>query len=142
VPINDPLAQSNVISWHGLERLREFADFSWCTGSGYILRREALLDIGGFPTSGLTEDVHSSINMMAKGWKTAYVPEALQYGLIPDSYYAHLKQFVRWVSLPNVAAYHLSLIRGIRVLVDVSSVLLSVSTWTEIRLVSLLQGNE
>ncbi|KAH7382529.1 nucleotide-diphospho-sugar transferase [Phaeosphaeria sp. MPI-PUGE-AT-0046c] len=96
VPVNDPLAQANIISWHGLERLRDFADFAWCTGSGYIMRREALLDIGGFPTSGLTEDLHTSINMMAKGWKTAYVPEALQHGLIPDNYYAHLKQFVRW----------------------------------------------
>jgi cellulose synthase/poly-beta-1,6-N-acetylglucosamine synthase-like glycosyltransferase len=36
--------------------------------------------------------------MMAKGWKTAYLPEALQYGLIPNSYYGHLKQFLRWVS--------------------------------------------
>jgi cellulose synthase/poly-beta-1,6-N-acetylglucosamine synthase-like glycosyltransferase len=111
VPVNDPLSQSNVISWHGLERLREFADFSWCTGSGYVLRREALLDIGGFPTSGLTEDVHLSINMMTKGWKTAYVPEALQHGLIPDTYYAHLKQFVRWVSFQNIVTIRLSLIQ-------------------------------
>jgi cellulose synthase/poly-beta-1,6-N-acetylglucosamine synthase-like glycosyltransferase len=128
VPINDPLAQSNVVSWHGLERLRDFADFSWCTGSGYVLRRKALLDIGGFPTSGLTEDVHSSINMMTQGWKTAYVPEALQYGLIPDTYDAHLKQFVRWVSLLEVPTIGPSLIRGTRILVDVSSVSVSVST--------------
>lgn len=84
------------------------------------MRREALLDIGGFPTTGLTEDVHTSINMMARGWKTAYAAEALQYGLIPDSYYAHLKQFVRWVSLLEAPTTPLFLTPSTRVLADAS----------------------
>ncbi|PVI03409.1 glycosyltransferase family 2 protein [Periconia macrospinosa] len=96
VPINDPLEQSNVISWHGQDLLRDNANWAWNSGSGYVLRRQALQEIGGFPTKGLTEDVQSSVNMMAKGWKTAYLPEELQWGLIPETYHAHLKQFVRW----------------------------------------------
>jgi cellulose synthase/poly-beta-1,6-N-acetylglucosamine synthase-like glycosyltransferase len=61
------------------------------------MRRQALLSIGGFPTTCLTEDVYSSMLMMSKGWKTAYIPEALQYGLVPDTFEAHIKQLVRWV---------------------------------------------
>jgi cellulose synthase/poly-beta-1,6-N-acetylglucosamine synthase-like glycosyltransferase len=72
---------------------------AWNTGSGYILRREALVQIGGFPTDCLVEDIQTSMNMMAKGWKTRYVPEALQYGLVPPSYLGHIKQWVRWVSV-------------------------------------------
>jgi cellulose synthase/poly-beta-1,6-N-acetylglucosamine synthase-like glycosyltransferase len=74
------------------------ADIAWNTGSGFILRRQALSDIGGFPTDCLVEDVHSSMLMMSKGWKTAYVAESLQYGLMPESFLGHIKQFTRWVS--------------------------------------------
>ncbi|CZR65921.1 uncharacterized protein PAC_15821 [Phialocephala subalpina] len=30
-----------------------------------------------------------------QGWKTAYVAESLQYGLMPESYLGHIKQFTR-----------------------------------------------
>lgn len=61
------------------------------------MRREAVDDIGGFPTDVLTEDITSSMMAMAEGWKTIYIPEALQWGLVPDTYAAHIKQVVRWV---------------------------------------------
>lgn len=62
-----------------------------------MLRREALESIGGFLTECLVEDIQSSMEMMAKGWRTAYLGEKLQFGLVPDTYHVHLKQFVRWV---------------------------------------------
>lgn len=40
--------------------------------------------------------------MMAKGWKTGYLAESLQYGLMPDYYLAHVKQFTRWVSIDTL----------------------------------------
>lgn len=85
--------------WRGIEILKDAGNFAWNTGSGFVVRRVALHDIGGFPTHCLIEDVQSSMNMMANGWKTAYLSEALQYGLMPDTYFAHLKQYVRWVSI-------------------------------------------
>jgi hypothetical protein len=63
------------------------------------VRREAVEDIGGFPTDCLVEDICSSMLMIAEGWKTTYIPEGLQYGLVPETYAAHVKQFTRWVSL-------------------------------------------
>ncbi|KAH8126285.1 nucleotide-diphospho-sugar transferase [Trichoderma asperelloides] len=81
VQMNDPLGQANLVG---------------IPIPGYILRREALKDIGGFPTECLTEDVQTSMNMMARGWKIAYLPTALQYGLVLDTYLSHVKQFVRW----------------------------------------------
>jgi cellulose synthase/poly-beta-1,6-N-acetylglucosamine synthase-like glycosyltransferase len=71
---------------------------AWNTGSGWVLRAEALADIGGFPVDCLIEDVYSSMLMMSKGWKTIYIAEALQYGLVPETYLAHIKQLTRWVS--------------------------------------------
>jgi len=65
------------------------------------MRRAAIDDIGSFPEDCLTEDVCSSVMAMAAGWRTAYLPEALQWGLVPDTYGAHVKQLVRWVSSPS-----------------------------------------
>jgi len=78
--------------------LRDHAGAGWNLGSGWIIRRLAVDDIGGFPTDCLVEDVCSSMIMLAHGWKTAYIPEGLQYGLVPETYIAHVKQMTRWVS--------------------------------------------
>ena len=38
----------------------------------------------------------TSLLLCDKGWKTAYVWEPLQWGLVPDSYAGHAKQAMRW----------------------------------------------
>lgn len=68
----------------------------WCTGSGWIIRRSALDAIGGFPLGSLTEDILTSMLLLTKGWRVANVPEALQYGLMPETFSAQCKQHVRW----------------------------------------------
>ncbi|CAJ2504745.1 Uu.00g121390.m01.CDS01 [Anthostomella pinea] len=94
--INDPLSQSNRQSWRLSNVVRDMADIAWNTGSGWVARRQAIDDIGGFPTGCLIEDIHSSTLLLTLGWKTAYVAEALQYGLVPETYDGHVKQFTRW----------------------------------------------
>ena len=69
-----------------------------CLGSGYIMRRTALTSIGGFPTESLSEDVCCSATLLGAGWKTAFIPEVVQYGSVPESYLGHIKQRTRWVS--------------------------------------------
>ena len=95
-PLNDPLYRSQRDDARSLEIAKDMADMAWCTGSGWIMRRTALESIGGFPTSSLTEDVYTSMLILTKAWKASYVPEALQYGLMPDTYYGHCKQHTRW----------------------------------------------
>ena len=68
-----------------------------CLGSGYIMRRAALEDIGGFPIESLSEDVCCSAKMLGAGWRTCFIPESLQHGSVPESYNAHIKQRTRWV---------------------------------------------
>ncbi|KAH8821974.1 nucleotide-diphospho-sugar transferase [Xylogone sp. PMI_703] len=96
-PRNDPLYQSQRHFWRCQEIVKDMADTAWNTGSGWIMRRQAVDDIGGFPTSCLVEDVASSMRLLAAGWKSAYVPEALQYGLLPETFQGHIKQWTRWI---------------------------------------------
>ncbi|KZL84070.1 glycosyl transferase [Colletotrichum incanum] len=98
VPSNDPLFQTNKFSWYCRDLVCGLAGSGFNLGSGWVMRREAIDDIGGFPTDVLTEDITSSMIFMAEGWKTSYIPEALQWGLVPDTYAAHVKQMTRWMA--------------------------------------------
>lgn len=95
-PPSDPLAQSLDFFAHVIEPIKDALGVAWCTGSGYVARRAALDDIGNFPLGSLAEDVATSTMMLGKGWKTAYVHEALQFGTVPEDYGGHLKQRTRW----------------------------------------------
>jgi cellulose synthase (UDP-forming) len=64
-------------------------------GSNTTFRREALEDIGGYKP-GLAEDLHTSVHMHAKGWRSVYVPEVLAYGLVPGDLLAFFKQQLKW----------------------------------------------
>lgn len=60
------------------------------------MRRAAIDSIGGFPTQSLSEDVCCSATLLGTGWKTVFVHEVLQYGSVPESLFAHIKQRTRW----------------------------------------------
>lgn len=102
IPKGDLLAQSIGYFFHTVEPIKDRMGVAWCTGSGYAIRRAALHQIGGFPTGSVAEDVLCSSLLLAAGWKTCYVQERLQYGLVPDSYISHVKQRTRWVNLPGI----------------------------------------
>lgn len=65
-------------------------------GSCAILRRKALEDIGGFATGTVTEDLHTSIKLHARGWKSVYHNESLAYGIAAPVLYPFQKQRLRW----------------------------------------------
>lgn len=96
VPKDDPLCQTLDFFVHGLEPIKDALGVAWCTGSGYVVRREALDDIGNIPLGSLAEDVATSTLMLGKGWKTAFIHESLQFGTVPDDFGSHLKQRTRW----------------------------------------------
>lgn len=69
-----------------------------CVGSGYLVRRDALMDIGGFPAFSISEDTACSSLLLGKGWQVAYVDEYMQCGEMPETLRGHIKQRTRWVS--------------------------------------------
>lgn len=75
---------------------RDGYNSSFFAGSGGIFRRSALLTIGGFQVVTLTEDLHTSMVLHAKGYRSVYVNKILAAGLAPESYGSYLKQRQRW----------------------------------------------
>lgn len=64
-------------------------------GANCTFRREALDSINGH-AAGLAEDMHTAMQLHAKGWKSVYVPKTLARGLVPSSLTAYYKQQLKW----------------------------------------------
>ncbi len=69
---------------------------SFFAGSGGVFRRSALEEIGGFQSRTLTEDLHTSMALHAKGHRSVYLNKILAAGLAPESYRSYLLQRQRW----------------------------------------------
>ncbi|MEX6428474.1 glycosyltransferase family 2 protein [Ferrimicrobium acidiphilum] len=67
----------------------------WC-GSAAILRRAALMDIGGVAVETVAEDYHTSIKLIGRGWTTRYVNVTYVLGMAPGDLNAYLIQRDRW----------------------------------------------
>jgi cellulose synthase (UDP-forming) len=67
----------------------------WC-GSGAVIRREALLEIGGVAVETIAEDFHTTIKLHRAGWRSRYHDEVLIQGLAPHDLAAYLLQRDRW----------------------------------------------
>lgn len=65
-------------------------------GTGALLRREALVPLGGIKTDTITEDLHTSVVLHAQGWKSVYLNELLVTGLAPSDLKALETQRLRW----------------------------------------------
>jgi len=77
----------------------------WC-GSAAVIRREALLGIGGVATETIAEDFHTTIRMQRAGWTSRYHDEVLVQGLAPHDLDGYLLQRDRW-SRGNLAVFTL-----------------------------------
>ncbi len=64
-------------------------------GANCTFRREALDSIGGH-APGLSEDMHTAMQLHARGWKSVYVPRILARGLAPATLHAFFKQQLKW----------------------------------------------
>lgn len=77
----------------------------WC-GSAALLRREALLEIGGVATETIAEDFHTTIRLLRHGWTSRYHDEVLVQGLAPHDLDGYLLQRDRWAR-GNLAVFTL-----------------------------------
>lgn len=70
-----------------------FMNFS---GSGILLRRQALDDAGGWSWDTLAEDADLSFRLQFKGWRIVYLPDVSVPGELPLDVQAYKVQQFRW----------------------------------------------
>lgn len=67
----------------------------WC-GTNAVLRLTALNSVGGIATETLTEDIHTTIRLHQRGWRSVYHNEVLARGLAAGDASQYLSQRLRW----------------------------------------------
>ncbi len=75
---------------------KERVNASFICGTNVVIRRKALMDVGGMYDKSITEDFLTSIFIHQKGWRSYYIPEILSEGLAPQDLLSYYKQQSRW----------------------------------------------
>lgn len=65
-------------------------------GSCAVLRRRALLEVGGIAVETVTEDAHTALKLHRRGYRTAYLGLPQAAGLETETLAAHVGQRIRW----------------------------------------------
>lgn len=77
-----------------------------CCGTSFLLRFDALVDVGGFPVESVSEDTLLSVKLASRGWSTLYLQEGLSFGLSPEGISELLTQRGRtWLGSTQNAIY-------------------------------------
>jgi cellulose synthase (UDP-forming) len=71
-------------------------DAMMCCGTNVVLRRQALVAVGGFDEKTVTEDFATSLRLHMNGWKSLYVNMPMVFGMAPEDFVSYFKQQSRW----------------------------------------------
>ncbi|MEM6612109.1 MAG: glycosyltransferase [Cyanobacteria bacterium P01_C01_bin.72] len=91
------LTSEEEVFYRYLQPIKDGAGSVVCAGTSFVVRREALRDIGYFATDSVSEDYFTGIRLSARGYELAYLDEKLSAGLAAESIGAHIDQRLRWV---------------------------------------------
>ena len=92
------LYNEQALFFRTLQAGRDHHNSAFFAGSSGLLRRKALDEIGGFQTSTITEDLHTSLILHAAGYKSVYLNETLASGLMPENFEGYTQQRARWAT--------------------------------------------
>ncbi len=69
---------------------------SFICGTNFVVRRQALEEVGGMCEDNIAEDFLTSLFIHQKKWTSIYVPNVLAEGLAPEDLLSYYKQQLRW----------------------------------------------
>ena len=69
---------------------------AFCVGTSFIVRRDRLNEIGGFPDEAISEDINLTYTMLKHGYRTVWLNEPLSFGLSAEGIPEYITQRARW----------------------------------------------
>lgn len=94
--VGEEVKNEQALFFRSLQAGRDTHNSAFFAGSSGLLRRQPLMEIGGFQTQTITEDIHTSMNLHARGYRSCYLNKVLSAGLMPETFDGYLKQRKRW----------------------------------------------
>jgi cellulose synthase (UDP-forming) len=94
--LEDILTPEEEVFYRQIQPIRDGAGSVVCSGTSFVVRRQALKDAGGFVTDSLSEDYFTGIRLSAQGYRLIYLDEKLSAGLAAETIADHASQRLRW----------------------------------------------
>lgn len=94
--LEDILTPEEEVFYRQIQPIRDGAGSVVCSGTSFVVRRQALKDAGGFVTDSLSEDYFTGIRLSAQGYRLVYLDEKLSAGLAAETIADHASQRLRW----------------------------------------------
>ncbi|GAC1330610.1 MAG: cellulose synthase catalytic subunit [Bradyrhizobium sp.] len=69
---------------------------AFCVGTSFVVRRDRLAEIGGFPSQAISEDINLTYTLLARGYQTWWLNEKLSIGLSAEGIPEYITQRARW----------------------------------------------
>lgn len=98
VPRGDPFGNTDKVFYNVMQSGKDSDNAAFSCGSGVVYRRSALDDVGGFSTWNLVEDVHTSMLLHQRGWKSVYYNYPLTIGTAPADIWSVYRQRSQWAT--------------------------------------------
>ncbi len=96
VPRGDPFGNTDKIFYNVMQCGKDTDNAAFSCGSGVVYRRQALKEIGGFSTWNLVEDLHTSMLLHQRGWRSIYYNYPLSVGTAPADIWGVYRQRRQW----------------------------------------------
>ncbi len=65
-------------------------------GSAAVIRRQALMEVGGFSGITITEDCETALDLHSRKWNSVYIDKPMISGLQPETFASFIGQRSRW----------------------------------------------
>jgi cellulose synthase (UDP-forming) len=75
---------------------KDAVDCAFCVGTSFIVRRDLVVKLGGFPHEALSEDMLLTYRLMQQGYVTRWLNERLSVGLSAEGLGEYVTQRTRW----------------------------------------------
>ncbi len=98
VPGGDPFGNTDRIFYNVMQSGKDNDNSAFSCGSGVVYRRKALEEINGFSTWNIVEDVHTSMRLQERGWRSVYYNHPMTKGTAPTDIYGVYRQRRQWAA--------------------------------------------
>lgn len=96
LPDKDPWSNADEVFYKAMQSGKDYDNAAISCGSGVMYRRQAIEDIGGFSEWNLVEDLHTSMLLHDRGWKSVYHDNHYTTGTAPTDAIGNQKQRWQW----------------------------------------------
>jgi len=90
------MPSENEMFYSGIQRGLDFWNSSFFCGSAALMRRSALLEVGGFSGQTVTEDAETALELHSRGYNSFYLHRTMTAGLAPETFAGFIAQRTRW----------------------------------------------